>query len=232
MRKKRGAELRSEKSPQLKLERIAHILDLSSCGHKGGGVAHAHMAWPIHNYIGGAPAPGTTLNGAPHVYAYAAWAKNWTLRRKPFMAKKKLNINKIKKKHWHTRVQKCERHRAQRIGSNRIDIDGIVRGMPMQSRRWRTEDLGGWRSQRRRPVATSAVKSFGKLTQLFTQLCYATDPKKRSPPTGPAQPRAKKKKKIKIRNPGELTRRELEFLRRSAWNVRISLGQRQSQRQS
>lgn len=89
MRKKRGAELRSEKSPQLKLERIAHILDLSSCGHKGGGVAHAHMAWPIHNYIGGAPAPGTTLNGAPHVYAYAAWAKNWTLRRKPFMAKKK-----------------------------------------------------------------------------------------------------------------------------------------------
>lgn len=42
----------------------------------------------------------------------------------------------------------------------------------------------------------------------------------------------KKKKKIKIRNPGELTRRELEFLRRSAWNVRISLGQRQSQRQS
>lgn len=44
MRKKRGAELRSEKSPQLKLERIAHILDLSSWGHEGGGVAHAHMA--------------------------------------------------------------------------------------------------------------------------------------------------------------------------------------------
>jgi len=43
-------------------------LILSSCGRKGGGVARAHMAWPIHNYIGRAPAPGTTLNGAPCVY--------------------------------------------------------------------------------------------------------------------------------------------------------------------
>jgi len=49
--RKREAEWRSEKSPQLKLERIAHILILSSCGRKGGGVARAHMAWPIHNKI-------------------------------------------------------------------------------------------------------------------------------------------------------------------------------------
>lgn len=75
-------------------------------------------------------------------------------------------------------------------------IDDQAYGMPMQSRRqdnwvriwilsgrnlWGERDMSvGPLSHIRRPVATSAVKSFGKLTQLFTQLCYAIDPKKRS----------------------------------------------------
>lgn len=112
-------------------------------------------------------------------------------------------------------------------------IDDQAYGMPMQSRRqdnWAKpwifsgRNLCGEReisvgplSHIRRPVATSAVKSFGKLTQLFTQLCYAIDPKKRS---------------LSLRgrpNPAsEKNMKESKFLRRSAWNVRISLGQRQS----